>query len=174
MRRCGKGWAALLTLWSVLVACGGQQSPTASGSPPPATLTSTAVAHGGQPDGECAAVEQIAPDSAEGQEIGAALLAALPATQSAELQRAAPYAFDEVWSIAKAGSSALVQASFKAALEPGIFVLEATPNGYRYVGLGWGGMPESAAIVRSSLADKLPAADRALAACVDLSRWNIS
>ncbi|HEX6291585.1 MAG TPA: hypothetical protein VFZ66_20545 [Herpetosiphonaceae bacterium] len=168
--------ATLLMLSGMLAACGAQPtSPTGPPSQPPVTQTDTAVETATTPpDGECAAVERIAPDSEEGTRIGAALLAALPATQSPELQRAAPYAFDEVWDMSKVGTWVVVQASFKEALEPGIFVLQATDNGYRYEGLAWAGMADSAAAVRDGVAGTLPDAARALAACIDVSRWSVS
>ncbi len=145
-----------------------------SATPPPATEVPSAtptLAPAASND-PCSQVTRIPPDSAEARAIGQALLAELPKRQASDMATRS-FEFDEIRSIDRMGDWVVFQASFKAYLEPAIFVLQATADGYRYDGEGWGGQADSAAEIRSYLASRLPEAPPELFACLEPAEWFI-
>ncbi|MDQ5853897.1 MAG: hypothetical protein M3380_17890 [Chloroflexota bacterium] len=176
-----RGSVATWLVVLLLVACGsppqtGQQAtPTGAttAGPPPAgdrgagTPTPSAAPAGGA---ECTTVQQLDPASSEALVIREAVLTGI-VQQHPAVAPYAPFEFDDIWSIVRAGDWVVVQASFQRALEPRAFVLRATEDGYRYTGQGWAGPADSEAMIRQHLAAEVPDAPAELWACVDLSRW---
>ena len=117
----------------------------------------------------CSRVKRIAPTSAEGSAIGQALLAGIPHKMPA-LAPYAPFAFAQIRSIDRAGDWILFNASFQRVVEPAIFVMQATPSGYRFVDVGWAGAPGdlTAADIRAAIARVAPDAPPELPACASL------
>jgi hypothetical protein len=114
---------------------------------------------------DCSRVQRITPNSAEGVAIGKALLAGIR-EKYPNLRQYGPFEFDEIRSIDRAGDWILFNASFKRAVEPAIFVLQATSSGYRFVGIGWSGVTDSVAAIRAELARAVPATPPDLIACL--------
>ncbi len=145
-----------------------------SATPPPATevpIATPTLAPAASND-PCSQVTRIPPDSAEARTIAQALLAELPKRQASDMATRS-FEFDEIRSIDRMGDWVVFQASFKAYLEPAIFVLQATADGYRYDGEGWGGQADGAAEIRSYLASRLPEAPPELFACLEPAEWFI-
>jgi hypothetical protein len=140
-------------------------APTAAPSAPPTLTAATA-------NDPCVKVTRIPPDSEEARRIGQALLAEIPRRVAADLATRS-FEFDEIRSIDRVDDWVLFQASFKAYLEPAIFVVRVTPDGYRYDGEGWGGQAESAAQIRGYLASRLHEAPPELFACLEPAEWFI-
>lgn len=153
---------ALLLFLVLLSACALPEWGTA---PPPDTAAQ-----------RCASVEAVAPDSPQGQQMIDALLRVLGDYVARDIRERAPLAVDEVWSIIKQDGWAVVQTSFRAGagLEPGVFVLRDTSEGYAYDGVVWGGMAESAADIRTYLAVRADDAPDLLFACAEFAPWFVT
>ncbi len=117
----------------------------------------------GRPD-DCSQVKRIAPGSTAGVAIGKVILAGI-VEKNPELAQYAPFEFSEIRSIDQAGDWILFNASFKRVLEPALFVVQAIPGGYRYVGVGWGGPTPNLADIRAEVARVAPEAPPELITC---------
>jgi hypothetical protein len=124
----------------------------------------------------CAPVEAVAPDSPQGQQMLNALLTVLGDYVARDIRERVPLAVDEVWSIMQQDDWAVVQASFREelALEPGVFVLRDTPNGYIYDGVVWGGLAESSEQIRGYLLTRAEEAPELLFACAEFAPWFVA
>jgi hypothetical protein len=122
---------------------------------------------------QCASVKAVAPDSPQGEQMLTALLSVLGEYVARDIRERAPLAVDEVWSIIQQDGWALVQTSFRegAGLEPGVFVLRDTSEGFAYDGVVWGGMAESAEDIRGYLAARADEAPDLLFACAEFAPW---
>lgn len=161
----------LMTILFLAVGCGGNTAPQSATAMQTATSQTSITPTTGLTEDECADVTRIPPDVPEAQAIGQAILTALPATQPSDPQQAAPYEFAEIWSIDRVEDWIIVQASFKRALEPGVFIVRETPSGFEYVGLGWGGKPSNEAEIRAEIARTAPDIPLVLLDCLDFRRW---
>lgn len=160
----------LMTILFLAVGCGGNTAPQSATAMQTATSQPSITPTTGLTEDECADVTRIPPDAPEAQAIGQAILTALPATQSPN-DRQHTLEFAEIWSIDRVGDWIVVQASFKRALEPGIFIVRDTPSGFKYVGLGWGGRPDNADQIRTEIARAAPDIPPVLLDCLDFGRW---
>ena len=121
---------------------------------------------------DCTLVERMPSDSAETREL---LDYLLPAILANNLSIAAyEPAFGEIRSLDRFQDWILLQASFTVALEPAIFVVQITPDGYHYHGVGWAGMAESVAQIRATLTSDFPDLPAELVACIELADWVVS
>ncbi len=162
----------LIMILFLVAGCGGNtppQSATAVQTPThQLSITPTATVLS---EDECADVTRIPPDAPEAQAIGQAILTALTETASPLDRQHAPFEFAEIWSIDRAEDWIIVQARFNRVFEPGIFIVRETRSGFEYVGLGVGGRPANAAVIREEILQVAPDIPPVLLNCVDFSTW---
>jgi len=160
-----------MTIMFLAAGCGGNTPPPSATAMQTSTSQLSITPTAGLTEDECAEVARIPPDAPAVQAIGQAILTAVTEQASPLDRQHAPFEFAEIWSIDRAGDRIVVQASFNRVFEPGIFIVRATPAGFEYVGLGWGGKANSADEIRVEIARTAPDILPALVECLDLSRW---
>lgn len=125
-----------------------------------------------KPEGQqCQNVIALKPSSAEAQAVLSAVLAHQLETNVGELLPETPFKIAEVQTIMRQGDWVLVQASFSAYLEPGIFLLKRTSQGFDYDRMVWGGQADSAADLRLQLIEENADVPQELLDCFEIAGW---
>lgn len=121
------------------------------------------------PVDKCSVVDRIAPGSPQGEEIEHFTLSSiLLAHPEAEVYEPS---IEDVRSIDRLEGWILVQASFTAALEPGIFALKQEPDGYSGLRVAWAGQAESSDQLLQEIRSVVPELPAPLVECLRPAEW---